>query len=291
MSRTRLRGSLAIAAIAAIAAPLAACGSGGGSKSGLATSTSSAPARPTAQAKAAVAAAAAKTKATSAHVDIDIALRKPGAPNVLVYGATGSFAPAGGKLEIDRRRVGGTLQHEIVSRKDGHLILYTSPTSVQLPKGKTWLEVDMSVYGLQRYGANTTFLAGADQDPVEALDLATSAPAKVTDLGPDWLPDDTLNTHYQAKVTVLAVAEAAGVKGAGLKALQADMGRDAQTIDVWVSKAGRVARVQVQSPVKETDGTVLQQKSIVDFSRYGLKVPLTLPPKSKTYDYFALATK
>ena len=94
---------------------------------------------------------------------------------------------------------------------------------MQLPKGKTWLEVDMSVYGIQRYGANTTFLAGADQDPVEALNLATSAPAHVTDLGPDWLPDNTLNTHYRATVRVLDVAKAAGVKGAGLKALQADM--------------------------------------------------------------------
>ncbi len=81
-------------------------------------------------------------------------------------------------------------------------------------------------YGIQRYGANTTFLAGADQDPVEALKLATSAPAHVTDLGPDWLPDNTLNTHYRATVRVLDVAKAAGVKGAGLKALKKALGSD-----------------------------------------------------------------
>ena len=49
--------------------------------------------------------------------------------------------------------------------------------------------------------------------------------------------------------------------------------------------------MQVQSPVKENDGTVLQQKSIVDFSKYGLKTTLTLPPKSKTFDYFSLSSK
>lgn len=160
-----------------------------------------------------------------------------------------------------------------------------------LPKGKTWLKVDMSEFGLQRYGANTTFLAGADQDPVEALNLVTAPAAKVVDLGLDWLPDDTLNTHYRGTVSVIAVAKAAGVKGAGLQTLRSDMGNPVQTIDVWVSKKGRVARIQVKSPVKETDGTILQQTSTADFSKFGMKATVPLPPASKTQDYFALTTK
>ncbi|MGH3050223.1 MAG: hypothetical protein ACRDLK_08695, partial [Gaiellaceae bacterium] len=247
-------------------------------------------AQPTAQARQAVAAAAAKTKSSNVHVDVDISLRKPGATNVLVYGASGNFTPDGGRFEIDRRRIGGSLQHEIVWRKSGHLILYTNPTLVPLPKGKTWLEVDMSKYALDRYGANTTFLAGADQDPIEALDLVTAKAAQVTDLGQDWLPDNTLNQHYRAKVNIVSVAKDEGVKGAGLQALIADLGRQTQTIDIWVSKQGRVARVEVQSQVT-SNGTKLQQKSIADFTKYGEQVSVSLPPAKKTQDYFQLTSK
>ena len=285
----RLRRYLPFPALAAAALALAACGGGGGNAP--TTTAAKAKAIPTANAKRAVAAAAAKTKATSLRVDINVTLTKPGAPNALVYGAEGYFTPTGGHLQIDRRNIGGMLQNEIVSRQAGHLVLYTSPTTMTLPKGKTWLQVDMTRFALDRYGAATNFLAGADQDPVEALTLVTSPQAKVTDLGLGWLPDATLDHHYRGTVSIIAVAQAAGVKGAQLKALRTDMGNQVQTIDVWVRKSGQVGRIVINSPVKAADGTLLHQRSTTDFSQYGTKVTVALPPASKVQDYFTLTTK
>jgi len=280
------RSSLTACAALTLAA-LVVAGCGGGSPGAAAGSTSAAP---TQDAKTAVDKAIASTESTTALVEVRVELRKPGASNVLAYRATGSVTPDGGTLKIDRSNIGGGIQQEIFMRTDGHLVLYTSPVSTTLPKGKTWLKVDMTKYGRQRYGADTTFLAGADQDPLQALQLLRSSVAKVTDVGQDWLPDHTLNHRYDGTVRILAAAQAAGVTGAGLTKLRTDLGNPTQHIDVWVSNKGRVARVVVQSPEKTPQGT-LQLKETTDFTSYGTHATVKPPPAKKTADYFSLGAK
>lgn len=258
---------------------LAACGGGGGHKL-----------LSPADAKQAVATAAEKTRGTSAHLDLAVTLHRLSGSGAAVYGASGDLDPSGGHLQIDQRGTGGDLRDEVIVRPDGHLVLYESPAgNITLPKGKTWLKIDLTRYGKERYGANTSFLAGADQDPYAALELATAAAAHVTDLGLQWLPDRTLNTHYRASVDVVAVAREKGVKGKALQRLTADVNGRRQTIDVWVSKQGRVARVQVRKTVLDAaTGQSLRQTSIADFSRFGERVHVTLPPRGAVADYFAL---
>jgi hypothetical protein len=272
----------------ALAGTLMVAGCGGSSSPSSASGATN-PA-PTQAAKAAVDKAIASTEASSALVEVRVELRKPGASNVLAYRATGSVAPEGGTLTIDRSGIGGGVQREVFTRTGGRLVLYTSPVSAALPSGKTWLKVDMTRYGRQRYGGDTTFLAGADQDPLQSLLLLQSRAAKVVDAGQDWLPDHTLNHRYDGTVNVLAAAEAAGVTGAGLAKLRTDMGNPTQHIDVWVSNKGRVARVVVQSPQKTAQGT-LQLKETTDFTSYGTHATVTLPPAKKTADYFSLGAK
>jgi hypothetical protein len=289
MSRTRRSPYLACAATAAAAGlAVSGCGSGG-SPSASPGSTSATP-TPTQAAKAAVEKATASTEASTAVVEVRVELRKSGASNVLAYRATGSVAPGGGTLTIDRTGIGGGVQHEVFTRVGGRLVIYTSPVTATLPKGKTWLKVDMTKYGRLQYGADTTFLAGADQDPLQALQLLRSPAAKVTDVGEDWLPDHTLNHRYNGTVNVLAAARAAGVAGAGLTRLRAAMGNPTQHIDVWVGEKGRVARVVVRSPEKTAQGT-LQLKETTDFTSYGTRAAVKTPPASKTADYFSLSGK
>jgi hypothetical protein len=287
MSRMR-RSTFAACAATVAAGTLAAAGCGGSTSPG--TAAGSTNAVPTQAAKAAVDRATAMTETSTALVEVRVELRKSGASNVLAYRATGSVAPGGGMLRIDRTTIGGGIQQEVFTRTGGRLVLYTNPVSTTLPKGKTWLKVDMTKYGRQQYGANTTFLAGADQDPLQPLQLLRSPAAKVTDAGQDWLPDHTLNHRFNGTVNILAAAQAAGVTGTELTKLRTDMGDPTQHIDVWVSKKGRVARVVVQSPEKTAQGT-LQLKETTDFTSYGTHATVTLPPARKTADYFSLGSK
>jgi hypothetical protein len=274
-----VRGIGVVAAALAVLA-LAACGGGGGHK--LLSPE---------QSKQAVADAAQKTRGAGAHLDLAVTLHRLAGNGAAVYGASGDLDPAGGHLQIDQRGTGGDLRQEVISRSGGRLVLYESPPgAITLPKGKTWLKLDLTRYGRERYGANTTFLAGADQDPYAALELATARAAHVTDLGLQWLPDRTLDTHFRATVDVVAVAKEKGVTGKALKRLAADVNGRRQTIDVWVSKQGRVARVKVQKIVLDAaTGGKLRQTSIADFSRFGERVRVTLPPSSLVADYFTLA--
>ncbi len=262
---------------------LAGCGGGGKAAGGGGTGASDA-------AKAAVTSAAEKTAGTTANVEVKVLLRKPGASRALAYKATGVVTPDAGRLRIDRSSIGDEVVDEIFTRSDGRLVIYTtSPnTKAGLPKGKDWLKVDMTKLGQKRYGADTTFLAGSDQDPFQALALLRSSVATVKNLGQDWLPDRTLNTRYRGTVNVVAAAKAAGVTGKGLAALVKDIGRPTQTIDVWVSDKGYVARTVVEGPEKTQIGTLTLQET-TDFTKFGLKASVSAPPAAKTADYFTLS--
>lgn len=283
-----LRATGVILAAAAVLG-LAACGGGHGAS---ATGTTAKLLSP-AQSKHAVAVATAKTIDSTVHLDLSVAIKPVGsADKGGVYSATGDLNRTEGKIAVDERFMGGNLRQEVLSRANGHLILYETPANVPLPKGKTWLKIDLTQYGMKRYRANTAFLAGADQDPFAALALFAAPSAEVTDLGLDWLPDSTLNSHFRARVNVVTVAKAKGVKGVFLGALAADVGQPVQTIDVWVSKQGRVARVRVQKLLRDANtGQQLRQTSIADFSRFGEPLHVSLPPAARVVDYFALAAK
>jgi hypothetical protein len=281
-----LRATGIVLGAAAAVLALAACG-GHSSAGGAAKRLSPA------QSKQALAAATTKTVGSTVHLDLSVTIRQVGSTSGSgVYSATGDLSGSDGKIDVDERFVGGDLRHEILTRPSGHLILYETPANVPLPKGKTWLKVDLTRYGIKRYGADTTFLAGADQDPFAALALVAAPAAQVTDLGPDVLPNGTLVSHFQAQVNVVTVAKAKGVKGASLRTLAADVGKPVQTIDVWVDKGGRVARVRVQKALRDANsGSQLHQSSIADFSRYGEPVHVTLPPAARVVDLFSLTAK
>jgi hypothetical protein len=270
----------------AAAGALLLAGCGGSTQGGTASAGAAGPA------KAAVAAAAAKTEDANADVEVQVVLRKPGATRSLAYRATGVVSKGDGRLKIDRTSIGDEVVNEIFTRSGGRLVLYTSSPSTKssLPAGKDWLKVDMTKMGQKRYGADTAFLAGSDQDPFGALTLLQSPVATVKDLGKDWLPDRTLNQHYRGTVNVVAAARAAGASAAGLKTLVKDMGRPTQTIDVWVSDKGYVARTVVKGPERTQIGT-LELQETTDFTKFGLGASVSPPPAAKTADYFKLTAK
>ena len=287
------RLSLASAALPLVlgALALAGCGSGGVSNGPATQAAAGAPVTSPAAAKKAVTDAAARTEAASAKVHVSIVLSKPDNATTAHYLAAGTIGPRGGRLEIDRSLLGAGIQHEILRRAAGHLVVYTSPSAIQLPAGKTWLKIDLTKYGQRRYGADTTFFAGADQDPFQPLELLSSPVAGVKEVGLDWLPDHTLNTRYRGTVSLAAAARAAGATAQGLKQIRTDLGSPTQTIDVWVSRKGRVARVIVSGPAKAPDGTALTVRSTIDFSGYGAKADPKVPPAKQVEDYFSIFPK
>jgi len=288
----------ACCAPAALVASALLSGCGGGSPQAVATKVAAAAPRakgaapaPSPAAKQALAHAAATTEGSTAKVHVSVVLTKPGQATTSHYLADGAVGPKGGTIRIDRSLLGAGIQHEVLVRQGGHLVVYTSPSGITLPAGKTWLKIDLTKYAQRRYGADTTFFAGSDQDPFQPLELLGSPVAQVKDLGLDWLPDHTLNTHYQGTVALLAAARAAGAKAGGLKQVRTDLGAPTQTVDVWVSKAGKVARVIVEGPARAPDGSTVTIRSTIDFTSYGSRAPVAKPPAKRVEDYFQLFSK
>ncbi|HKI92971.1 MAG TPA: hypothetical protein VJ986_11785 [Gaiellaceae bacterium] len=286
------RAVFAPAAALAVAAALVAAGCGSSSPKASSVAPPTTPAAPSSSAKQAVADALAQTLAAHADVQVQVVLRKSGASRPLAYQANGVVAAGSGSLKIDRSHIGDEIVNEVFTHPNGRLVIYlTSPSTLkQIPAGKTWLKVDMTLFALKQYGADTSFLAAADQDPFQPLELTQSPAAKVRDLGMDWLPDRTLNHRYEATVSILAAGRAAGVKAKGLAAMRKALGNPTQTIDVWVSKAGYVARTVVKGPEKTQLGT-LQLQETTDFTNFGAKTSVTVPPAAKSASYFSLTKK
>jgi hypothetical protein len=245
---------------------LSACGSSGGAGT---TSTSAT------SAKQAVANALAKTEATTSQVFVTV-LVLHGKAGVEQYGEHGILDSRGGQLDIDRRQLGGELTHEIFLRGDGKLVLYLNPSPQPLAKGKKWLRIDLIRYGRQRYGAETTAFVSADREPLQPARLLSSRVAKVRLIGPDFIGANIPTTHYRGTVNVIAAGRAAGVKGAGLRTLEADMGRVTQTIDVWVDKQGRIAQLTVNSP-QPTAGKDMSLRETVQLQGFGSSAHVQVP--------------
>jgi hypothetical protein len=261
--------------VVAAAAALSGCGSGGdggGAGGG------------TASAKQAVAGALAKTEATSALVSVDVLARR-GGETLEHYSEEGSIHRSGGRLDIDRRPLGGALTHEIFLRGRNKLVLYLSPSPTPLRKGKRWLAVDLIRYGRERYGAETTAFVSADREPLEPARLLASPVAKVSDLGTDSIGPNIAARHYRGTVNVIAAGRAAGVKGAGLRTLAADMGRVTQTIDVWVNTQGRIVQLVVSAP-QPTAGKGVTLRETVQLRDFGAGGRVKAPPARLTQSFY-----
>jgi hypothetical protein len=230
-------------------APLAlvACGGGKSSSSELKLS-------PTAYIKQA---AQKSSAASSVHMKLKGSVTIPGGQSV-VLGGDGGFTKHDGSFRLDFNA--GGLSGSIDSVIQGTQLYVRSPLFADaLPKGKTWLKLDLSKQASAQ-GLDLTKLAA--QDPAQTLARLQSL-GNVKEVGIEQV-DGVDATHYRGR---LAAQTAGG-----------DLG----PFDVWVGKDdGYVRRVQFATGAA---GSTASTRLTMDLSDFGKDVTITVPSAAETAD-------
>jgi LppX_LprAFG lipoprotein len=175
---------------------------------------------------------------------------------------------------------GQQLEQRIVNQ-----VLYQKPpgASGQLPKGKSWMKVD-----LQRLNRSQGTGGPAMSDPANSFAYTKSLSEKdVRKVG-----DETVNgvstTHYRVDLDLSKLSEG---DSAQERKLRAQLGDDVP-VDLWIDEDGLTRRQQIRMTVKDTaqtggTGTSARQaqaKVVMDFSGFGAQVDVAAPPSADTVD-------
>jgi len=243
--------------------PLAACG--GGSK----PSSQASNLTPVAYVKS----AAAKTaQAPSEHSTVTANVTVSGQP-VIVTGA-GDFDNKShqGFMHADFSVSGlsGTVDEVL----DGTTIYMKSPLfSDGLPKGKTWLKLDLQKALASRGIDFSTLLS---QNPSQTLAQLQSS-GNVTKVGDETI-DGVDTTHYRGRIDPAKVPQ-----GAKIEALT---GAKYGPYDVWIGNDdGYVHRMALSYSVKAQGSTARQTTDLtMNFSDFGKSVTVTVPSDSDSFD-------
>jgi hypothetical protein len=242
-----------------IVLPLAACG-GGGKSSGQPSNMT-----PVAYVKS----SAAKTAQTpSEHVTLKGSLTVRG--TLVTIDGTGDYDNAKnlGSMHADFSAGGlsGTLDEVL----NGTTIYLQSPLlTSNLPKGKTWLKLDLQKAGQAR-GIDLSALT--TQSPTKLLSQL-QASGNVTKVGDETI-NGTATTHYRGKLDVSKLPKVAALANATYGPL-----------DIWIGKDdGYVHRIHMTYTIKVATASAQSIAVTVDFSDFGKSVSVSVPAASATSD-------
>jgi hypothetical protein len=248
--------------LVALVLPLAACGGGGGSSSTGATLS------PLASVKSA---AKKSSAAPSEHMTVNgyVTVNKQA---VTVRGS-GDFDNEKhvGSVHADVN-VGG-LGAALDAVLDGTSFYFKSPLFADiLPKGKTWLKLD-----LQKLGASQgiDFSALLSQDPTQAFTQLRAA-GDMKEVGDETI-DGAETTHYRGHVDLSKLPQGAKIAAA----TKAKYG----PYDIWVGKDdGYVHRVRTTYSYVTAGAGRQTATSTTTFSDFGKDVSVDVPSDAESYD-------
>jgi hypothetical protein len=252
-----------LALLMLVVLPLAACGGGGKSSSQASNLT------PVAYVKS----AAAKTaQAPSEHSAVTATVGLAGQTVTLTGSGDFDNKSHQGFMHVDFAVAGltGTVDEVL----DGTTIYMKSPLfSDGLPKGKTWLKLDLEK-ALASKGID--FSALLSQNPSQTLaQLQTSG--NVTKVGEETIGGvDT--THYRGRINPATLPQ-----GAKIVALT---GAKYGPYDLWIGNDdGYVHRMTLSYSLKASQGAARQAIAMtMNFSDFGKDVTITVPSASESFD-------
>jgi hypothetical protein len=193
--------------------------------------------------------------ASSVHMHLTGSVTVAGGQSVVLTGDGGFMKHDGSfRLDFNAGGLGGSIDAVI----HGTLLYVRSPLFADaLPKGKTWLRLDLSKQASAQ-GLDLTRLAA--QDPAQTLARLESL-GNVKELGTEQV-DGVDSTHYRGR---LATATAGATSG---------------PFDVWVGKDdGYVRRVQFATGAA---GSTPSTQLTMDLSDFGKDVTITVPSAAET---------
>jgi hypothetical protein len=248
--------------LVAFVLPLAACGGGGGS-----SSTQGANLTPIAYVQSA---AKKSAQATSEHVSIAGVATVRG--QAITLRGNGDFdnAKKAGSLHTDVNL--GGLAATLDAVIDGTTFYLKSPLfSDALPKGKSWIKLDLQKAGKSQ---GIDFSALLSQDPAQSF-AQLQASGSVTEVGDETI-DGVDTTHYRAKVDISKLPQ--GQKIASLTKVRY------APYDVWIGKDdGYVYRVKT-SYVYDVGGIRQSVSSTTNYSDFGKDVNVQVPSDDESVD-------
>jgi hypothetical protein len=162
--------------------------------------------------------------------------------------------------------------------QDGTVMYLRSPVlASRLPAGKNWMKLDLGKLA-QSHGIDYSSLMS--RSPTQALEQVEAA-GSVTRMGAETI-DGVDTTHYQVtKIDVSKLPQGAKLQGLA----NVSYG----PIDVWIgNKDGYIYRESASFTVS-VDGQSSSTSTQFDFSNFGEKVNVTVPPASEVFDATSLA--
>jgi hypothetical protein len=194
---------------------------------------------------------------------------------------TGSWAQRGTDVKLTMRtRAGGIVVRfdaVLVQESGGYVMYMRSPAfQAQLPKGKTWLRIDLGKQGAN-LGIDLSSLASSSQTfaPLEKGLVST------TRLGREVVAGRS-TTRYRALVDIQRAARAVPAYGKQVAALERTTGvrLGRSSYDVWIAGDGRIRRLRYSMPTVagSARGTAV---STLTFLSFDTPVSIAAPPRSQ----------
>jgi hypothetical protein len=147
-----------------------------------------------------------------------------------------------------------------------------------------WLLMRSEVFGDLLQG--DTSGAGMSGSPTQQLDALKDASYQVDEVGPEQV-NGVATTHYRALLDLDKVADQmkSEVSGEFADAIEQSMQQiQSSVVDVWISDDGLLRR--------ETTSTSMGSRGMftmnMDFSRYGVRPEIRVPPQSQVFDVTSL---
>ena len=196
--------------------------------------------------------------------------------------AAGTLIEVSGSGDFDNTKKLGSVHAEFSAAglsgtidevMNGTTIYIKSPLfSAALPKGKTWMKLDLQKFGTSK---GIDFSALLSQDPATSL-AQLQASGDVTEVGDETI-DGAETTHYRAHIDPAKLPQAAQRQALA----HARYG----PLDIWVGKDdGYVRRVHTTYSTK-TGASARQAVTLtMDFSDFDKEVSVSIPPESETLD-------
>jgi len=181
----------------------------------------------------------------------------------------------------------------------GRVIYMRSPFYARfLPKGKTWLRLDLAAFGRQ-LGINLDQLSQfSGGDPRQTLDQLRAVSGDVTKVGSATIRG-VGTTHYRANVDLrrypqLVPPAQRPAAEQGMKRLISLTGTSSFPVDVWIDAQRRVRRIGLRYAFKPKGQSAAQKLSFdetVDIFDFGATEKISAPPPGQTVDFTALINR
>lgn len=233
--------------------------------------------------------AAAATNQQSARMQMTLRVSTP--RGAFTADASGAFRQGEGELAMTVHAGGKTVPlREIYTTSSGDAIVYLhSPAFAgQLPKGKTWAELDLTK-AEQAGGASLGSLQSGSQNPSDMLRMLRDT-TSLTKVGTARI-DGVETTHYHVTVDLQKLAASDPQAASGLGRLESQTGQKKLPVDVWVDGSDHVRRLQLRLNMPSSQAGKLQLSLTMNMSGFGSPVAVTPPPASKTVDLTSRVSK